>query len=177
MNRRRLLHLALLPLLAPAARAGPGRVFAPEELARLADAVLVGRVTGVRVARDAAGRIRTVTRLLVTEAWLGRPAGHEVEVVQAGGVLGQEAAEAPEQPVLAPGDELVAFLRRTPAGEWTWAARAQGCFHVTADGAGRRLVHNPHFGSAAGGAAAGRPPNRRPLALAALRARVEEARP
>lgn len=168
-----LLALAAPPLL----RGVTPRVFTPGELAARADLVVLAQVVELRAERDPAGHPRGVTRLTVVEAWKGAPAGATLEVVQADSVLGAEQVESAGAVKLAVGDRVAAFLRRSPAGEWIWVARAQGCFRVAADAAGEALAGNGHWGSPPAAAPGPRPPHRRPLSVARLRGLVQEVAP
>lgn len=168
-----LLALAAPPLL----RGVTPRVFTPGELAARAELVVLAQVVELRAERDPAGRPRGVTRLAVAEAWKGVPAEATLEVVQADLVLGQEQVESASAVKLAVGDRVVALLRRSPAGEWIWVARAQGCFRVTAGASGEALAGNGHWGTPAAAAPGPRPPHQRQLSVARLRSLVQEVAP
>ncbi|HMO66511.1 MAG TPA: hypothetical protein PKE47_15035 [Verrucomicrobiota bacterium] len=177
MTRRPGLLLLLALALPPALRGVTPQLFTPGELAARAELVVTASVVELRAERDAAGRPRGVTRLAVAEVWKGTPAGSSLEVVQADAVLGAEQVETAGAVKLAVGDRVVAFLHRSPAGEWIWVARAQGCFVVLEEESREALASNGYWGSPGGTAAAAQPPHRRPLSVARLRRLVQEEAP
>lgn len=167
----------LLLVVSPRLQGMTPRVFTPGELAARAELVVTAHVVELRAERDAAGRPRGVARLAVAEAWKGAPAEATIEVMQADLVLGAEQVESAGAVKLTVGDRVVAFLRRSPAGEWIWVARAQGCFVVTEAAAREALASNGHWGSPAVAAPGPRLPHQRPLSVARLRSLVREEAP
>jgi len=151
-----------------------------EELARDADAVVHGRVTGLESLRDASGRIYTRVDLSVADVWKGAIPGRVCTVVCGGGSLGETVVRAVGQPEYAVGDEVVAYLVRSDAGNWVTLGMAQGRFQVTRDDTtGGRWVHNLFWGAGAYAGKAQRaawPPGR-PLSLEDLKRRTQEVAP
>ncbi len=148
-----------------------------EELARGADAVVHARVEALETSRDAAGRIHTRVELAVDEVWKGSMAAGRWSLVAGGGTLGETTVRAVGQAEYSVGDEVVAYLVRTAAGEWVTLGMAQGRFQVNRDDAtGRGWVRNLFWGGAMEGGK-GRtlswPPSR-PLSLEELKRRTRE---
>jgi len=155
-----------------------------EELTRLADTVVHGRVVDLESARDAEGRVFTRVGLQPLEYWKGTGPADRCELVAGGGVLGERAVVVEGQARYEVGDEVVAFLARNPAGERVTVGLSQGRFAVrTEAGSGRRFVSNPFWGSerdadAGPARATVSGPDRgaaAPLTLEHLRRRIREA--
>ncbi len=147
-----------------------------EELALQADAVVHGRVRKIETRRDPERRIHTRVELDVFDVWKGSGTGEPWTVVVGGGVLGEERVAAEGQATFSPGEEVVLYLVRNPAGEWVVVGMAQGKFRVLGEAGDRRVTHifwgAPEEGPRAGRTAA---PWRRPLTLVELRRRTREA--
>ncbi len=95
------------------------------------------------------------------------------------GVLGDWSVGVAGQAAYAVGEEAVAFLVRNPAGAWVTLGLAQGRFEVRREPAtGRVWVSNLFWGEgtpAVGLAGGARLPLQRPLTLAELKRRTQEA--
>jgi hypothetical protein len=79
------------------------------------------------------GRIYSYTRLLVGRSMAGdMPKGAEAWVRTMGGVVGKIGQIVEGEPVFAPGEESLLFLRQGPAGTYEVTARGQGQFPVVA---------------------------------------------
>ncbi|MGE3310411.1 MAG: hypothetical protein AB7O66_10610 [Limisphaerales bacterium] len=152
----------------------------PEELARGADVVVHGRVVALESRRDEAGRVFTRIELDVDEVWKGAIGTGICVVARGGGVLGDTEVRAVGQPEEAVGDEWVAYLVRSAAGEWVTLGMAQGRFRVTRDeSSGRRWVHNLFWGAPplSNVARLAAWPPTRPLSLEELKRRTQEIAP
>jgi len=136
--------------------------FALREIIGLAERVVHGRVESVETVKAKDGRLRTRVDVSVDDTWKG-PAEPRVTVVQASGVLGERWVRVVGEPEFRPGEEVVLFLVRTPAGDWVVAPLSQGKFSVTRDAEGVRVGNGI---LEVGGA--------KPIGLQALR---EEVRP
>jgi len=151
-----------------------------EELARSADAVVHGRVVAIEVRRDGEGRVYTQVELVLEDVWKGRMAGHTCVLVHGGGTLGEVDVRASGQAEFAIGDELVAYMTRSPRGEWITVGLSQGRFEISRDEAtGYRWVRNRFWGANRDlGRARGMawPPGR-PLRLEELKRRTQEVTP
>lgn len=124
----------MLVLLAPwEGRATRFAVMNVEQLAAAAELVVWGRVKTVEALADGRGGIFTRTALDPLETWKGSRPNGPLEVVAAGGVLGDRSVAVLGQPEYAIGDEAVLFLVRNPAGEWVTVGLAQGYFAVRRD--------------------------------------------
>lgn len=153
-----------------------------EALALGAEAVVVGRVMSVEASRDAGGRIQTRVELRVEDVWKGRGVSGVCVVWCGGGVLGETQVRAAGQAEYTVGDDVVAYLVRSPAGGWVTLGMAQGQFRVVREeGTGKRWVRNPFWGGAMGegparSRAAAWPPSR-PLSFEDLKRRTREVAP
>lgn len=168
----------------PEARATRLVMLTIEELARDADAVVHGRVMAVEASRGADGRVRTVVTLKVADVWKGKGISGTCLVEAGGGILGEVEVRALGQVEYAVGDEVVAYLVRSPSGMWVTLGMAQGQFRVSRDeSSGNRWVRNPFWGGNAGGVDGGGGPRlaawppARPLSLEELKRRTREAKP
>lgn len=151
-----------------------------EQLASGADAVVLGRVMAVESSRDEGGRIRTRVDLRVEDVWKGTGVGGDCVVWCGGGILGDTEVRAVGQAEYAVGDDVVAYLVRSPSGGWVTLGMAQGRFRVTRDDVtGKRWVRSLFWGGADPGTSP-RPsawPPARPLSLEELKRRTREANP
>lgn len=136
--------------------------FTVRAITQRAERVVHGRVESIETVQGKDGRLRTRVELVVDDTWKG-PVEPRVTVVQASGVLGERWVRVVGEPEFKPGEEVVLFLVRTPAGDWVVAPLGQGKFSVTRDKDGVQ-VGNCRLG--AGGA--------KPMGLQTLR---EEVRP
>ncbi|MBM3902500.1 MAG: hypothetical protein FJ379_10510 [Verrucomicrobia bacterium] len=134
--------------------------FSLRSITERADRVVHGRVESIETVKGGDGRLRTRVEVVVDDTWKG-PAEPRVTVVQASGVLGERWVRVVGEPEFRPGEEVVLFLVRTPAGDWVVAPLSQGKFSVTRDAEGVR-VGNGILG--VGGA--------KPMGLQALREEV-----
>lgn len=134
--------------------------FSLRSITERADRVVHGRVESIETVKGGDGRLRTRVDVSVNDTWKG-PAEPRVTVVQASGVLGERWVRVVGEPEFRPGEEVVLFLVRTPAGDWVVAPLSQGKFSVTRDAEGVR-VGNGILG--VGGA--------KPMGLQALREEV-----
>ncbi len=126
---RPLLVLAAL-LAAGPARSATAVSVSVEELARSSDAVVRGRVTAARAQRSEDGlRIFTTYDVQPQAVLRGRVPG-VVRVVVPGGVVGRIAQVTDAAPILAPGEEVVVFLRRAGPDAFGVTGLAQGKFSV-----------------------------------------------
>lgn len=101
-----------------------------EELARASDAVIRGRVISAH-AQLTPDRLRIFTTYEVrAEAVLRGHAPKTLRVVVPGGVVGRLGERVDGAPVLAAGEDLVLFLRRTGGTAFAVAGLAQGKFSV-----------------------------------------------
>lgn len=168
----------------PEARATRLVMLTIEELARDADAVVHGQVMVVETSRAADGRVRTVVTLRVADVWKGKGISGTCLVEAGGGILGEVEVRALGQVEYAVGDEVVAYLVRSPSGRWVTLGMAQGRFRVSRDeSSGMRWVRNPFWGGNAGAVDGGGGPRlaawppARPLSLEELKRRTREAKP
>ncbi len=145
-------------LAAGEARATVVRDLSLAGLAAESDAVVLATVDRVEATTD--GRaIRTVQRLVVSEVLAGAVDGSEIDLVTPGGVLpegtpgprGYRGARAAGVPIFSPGEEVVVFVRRVPAGlasspadgaraRYRIAGLAQGRFQVVRAENGRTFL-------------------------------------
>ena len=151
-----------------------------DELSRSAEAVVHGRVVALEVRRDTEGRVFTRVELVLEDVWKGRMAGHTCVLVQGGGTLGEVDIHASGQAEFAVGDEVVAYMTRSPRGEWITVGLSQGRFQVSRDEAtGYRWVRNRSWGGhgeLGNGRGMAWPPGR-PLRLEELKRRTQEVVP
>ena len=112
--------------------------FSLKAIADRADRVVHGRVESVETIKGGDGRLRTRVEVVVDETWKG-VSEPRVQVVQGSGVLGERWVRVVGEPEFCPGEEVVLFLVKTPAGEWVVAPLAQGKFSVTRDKDGARV--------------------------------------
>lgn len=112
--------------------------FALREIVGRAERVVHGRVESIETVKAKDGRLRTRVEVAVNDTWKG-PAEPRVTVVQASGVLGERWVRVVGEPEFRPGEEVVLFLVRTPAGDWVVAPLSQGKFSVTRDAEGVRV--------------------------------------
>lgn len=168
----------------PEARATRLVMLTIEELARDADAVVHGQVMAVETSRAADGRVRTVVTLKVADVWKGKGISGTCLVEAGGGILGDVEVRALGQVEYGVGDEVVAYLVRSPSGLWVTLGMAQGQFRVSRDeSSGMRWVRNPFWGGTAGAVNGGGGPRlaawppARPLSLEELKRRTREAKP
>lgn len=110
----------------------------PEDLAHLADAIVVADVVSVKSEFD--GRmIRTFNRVVVHEVWKGDlEKGEQIEVVELGGIAGGRAAVVEGTPGYYTEERVLLFLEpRTRAGRgWRTIGMEQGKFTLLPNGAG-----------------------------------------
>jgi hypothetical protein len=112
--------------------------FSLKAIADRADRVVHGRVESVETIKASDGRLRTRVEVVVDETWKG-VSEPRLQVVQGSGVLGERWVRVVGEPEFCPGEEVVLFLVKTPAGEWLVAPLAQGKFSVTRDKDGVRV--------------------------------------
>jgi hypothetical protein len=122
--------VAALLLAAAPAFAAQAYAVSVEELARSSDAVVRGKVAGVRSWRTEDGRRVFTTYDVRTTAVLRGRAPSVARVTVAGGVAGGLDQRVDAAPALAPGEELVVFLRAEPGHGFTVTGLAQGKFSV-----------------------------------------------
>jgi hypothetical protein len=101
-----------------------------EELARTSDAVVRGRVATARSRLSDDGRRIFTTYEVRTRTVLKGRAPPFARVVVPGGVVGSFGQRVDGAPVLATGEEVVVFLRRSGGGAFGVAGLAQGKFNV-----------------------------------------------
>ena len=106
--------------------------FSLRSITERAGRVVHGRVESIETVKGGDGRLRTRVEVAVDDTWKG-PAEPRVTVVQASGVLGERWVRVVGEPEFRPGEEVVLFLVRTPAGDWVVAPLSQGKFSVTRD--------------------------------------------
>ena len=147
------------------------------ELTRRADLVVLGKVEGKEIKRDAQQRIFTEVRLAVQEVWKGDPKKPLLTVVQGGGILGGHKAVVDGQVSYEPGEQVVGFFVWNERGEAVTLSMSQGKFHVTQNPDGDPEVANPFMGRdekrAITAAASGGSPK---LTLDSLKFQVKEAK-
>ena len=172
---------ALLLLLVSPLQALQMRPLSIQQLTDRAQLVLHGSVTKKTVQRDPQGRIYTRIELDVTEPWKGRPNRGPFVVVQAGGVLGEEAMVVDGQEEFALGEEVVLFLVLNQRGEGLVIGLVQGKFKVAKDSSGEKIVYNHFHGKVSGkeksASFAGGAPGSGRLSLSDLKTRVQGGRP
>ena len=112
--------------------------FSLRAIAERAERVVHGRVESIETVKGKDGRLRTRVEVAVDDTWKG-PMESRVTVVQASGVLGERWVRVVGEPEFKPGEEVVLFLVRTPAGDWAVAPLSQGKFSVTRDNDGVRV--------------------------------------
>ena len=112
--------------------------FSLRAIAERAERVVHGRVESIETVKGKDGRLRTRVEVAVDDTWKG-PMESRVTVVQASGVLGERWVRVVGEPEFKPGEEVVLFLVRTPAGDWVVAPLSQGKFSVTRDNDGVRV--------------------------------------
>jgi hypothetical protein len=179
MNSKSILTTALL-LFACITQAVQMVPLSIQQLTDRANLILHGRVAAATVQRDPQGRIYTRIELNVTEVWKGDSALKSFVIVQAGGVLGDEAVTVDGQEKFAIGEEVVLFLVLNARGEGVVVGLAQGKFKVTTDARGEKSAHNRFHGSPPTIAPNVRGPTgdvRKPLPLAILKKQVQGGRP
>lgn len=130
---RSLLVVSLLSLVLPASAAATVMVEVPiEDMARDADAIVVGRVLSseVRVVVDPVrgAQPHTFTEIRVQE-WIVGPGGARVVIEELGGDIQGQGLAISGTPVYRPGDEVIVFLERAD-GRFRTYAMAQGRFEI-----------------------------------------------
>lgn len=131
--RTSLLAALLATTLCPAPAAATVMVEVPlEDMARAADAIVLGRVvrTEVRVVIDPArgAMPHTLSEIAVTE-WIAGSGGRTVVIDELGGEIQGEGLAIAGTPVYRPGEEVVVFLERADGRLRTYAM-AQGRFEI-----------------------------------------------
>lgn len=126
-----------------------------ETLTRESQLVVHAVVTRLVCREDVQGRIYTEIFMTPMDVWKGgallEPGTGTLRVVQSGGILGTRGVRVRPQARYRPGETVVAFLARNPAGEWVTFGLAQGKFNVEANTeTGAQLVSNPFHGGASG---------------------------
>jgi hypothetical protein len=171
MAAMRAVAFCFLLLLAPGwALAGIFRLVTVDELARDADAVVVGS----SVAQEShweGGRIVTSISLSVDEIWTSRtdvPA--TVQVVTLGGTVGDLAQKVEGAAVLPGGSRLVVFIKRDATGRHFPVGMWQGVYRINDDAKDPVVVHPAVPMGVMGGAKA----LTEPLRLSQLRQAVLE---
>lgn len=139
--------------------------FSLKAIADRADRVVHGRVESVETIKGGDGRLRTRVEVVVDETWKG-VSEPRAQVVQGSGVLGERWVRVVGEPEFRPGEEVVLFLVRTPAGEWVVAPLSQGKFSVI------RTKDGVHVGNGVLGTA-----GMAPLGLPALRDQIRAKTP
>ncbi len=120
-----------------------------DELTTEADLVVHGRVESLLCRQEPSGRLATRVDLKLDETWKGAAADH-VTLVLAGGTLGKRREVLTGQAEYKPGEEVIVFLKRNPAGEPVTLGLAQGKFTVWTDAAtGRKHAFNLFHGQPA----------------------------
>ncbi len=112
--------------------------FSLRSITERAERVVHGRIESIETVKGGDGRLRTRVEVAVDDTWKG-PAEPRVTVVQASGFLGERWVRVVGEPEFRPGEEVVLFLVRTPAGDWVVAPLSQGKFSVTRDNEGVRV--------------------------------------
>ncbi len=146
--------MRLLLALAAILAAGPARSaqavsVSVEELARTSDAVVRGKVAGGQARwSDDHLRISTTWEVRSQAVLRGRAPG-VVRVVVPGGVVGRIAQRNDAAPSLAPGEEVVLFLRRAGPDAFYVSELAQGKFSVRGAVAAPDLSRFSFVGSSA----------------------------
>ena len=101
-----------------------------DQLAARAQRVIHGKVLSKTCLRDERGEIYTKIDVEVYEVWKGAATNRFV-IVQAGGILGEEAMEAVGQQQYQMGEEIVDFLVVNWRGEGVSIAASRGKFTVS----------------------------------------------
>ena len=119
-----------------------------EELARRADFILHGSVTGKTCLRSPEGRIYTRVELQVQEVWKGNLITNTFAIVHGGGTVGNRRTSVSGQVEYSVGEEVVTFLVINPRGEGVTIGLAQGKFHVWKDQTtGGKFAYNLFHGA------------------------------
>jgi len=160
----------------PQVQAGSLIPLAIEQLSESSELILTGTVTTKSCLRDEDNRIYTKIEVDVTEVWKGacKP-NSTITIVHGGGQLDGRKTVVSNQVHYSVGEEVVAFLRLNARGEAVTIALCQGKFVVTTDPAsGERYVQSVFHGGppATGGSQKARIPNKLPITVNELRARV-----
>ena len=126
----RMLVAALALVVSASALASTVLALSVEEMTRRSDVVVRAQVVSQSSRREK-GRLYTFTTLEVRETWKGRPE-ETIVVRQLGGVEGELATYVAGDARLEPGEEVVVFLRRNPAGEpvYHFVGLAQAKFRI-----------------------------------------------
>ena len=126
----RALVIAAAVLLASPAMAAQAYAVSVEDLARVSDAVVRGRVAAARPQRTGDGRrVFTVYDVRTSAVWRGRaPAVARVRVP--GGVAGRLGQRVDAAPSLATGEDVVLFLGRAGPDVFRVTGLAQGKLSV-----------------------------------------------
>ena len=118
-----------------------------DQLVAAAQVVAHVRCTG-SVSRREAGSIWTFTDFTVLETFKGVP-GASLTIRLPGGRDGHLVETVEGAPRFAPGDEAIVFLERTPAGDWSISAWAEGTFRIESDSrTGRQSITQDSSGMA-----------------------------
>lgn len=126
----RALVLAAALLSASPALGAQAVAVSVEELARASDAVVRGRVTTSRAQRTDDGLRVFTTYEVRTIAVLRGRAPAVTRVVVPGGVVGRFGQRVDAAPAIAPGEEVVLFLRHAGPAAFRVTGLAQGKFSV-----------------------------------------------
>lgn len=147
------------------------------DLTRHADLIVLGKVEGKEIKRDAQQRIFTEVRLAVQEVWKGDPKKPLLTVVHGGGILGGQKAAVTGQVSYEPGELVVGFYVWNERGEAVTLSMSQGKFHVTQNPDGDTEVANPFLGRPARETTAAAASQALPkLTLESLKSQVKENR-
>jgi len=145
---RRLIVLAALVAAGPA-RSAEAVSASVEELARESDAVVRGRVSSADSRWSDDGRRISTTYEVRRAAVLRGKAPAVVRVVVPGGVVGRIGQRLDAAPSLAPGEDVIVFLRRSGPEAFVVTGLAQGKFSISGATARPDLSRFTFVGSSA----------------------------
>jgi len=111
-----------------------------EEMVERSERIVRGRCLRTWAAWDADRQFIWTHAEIQVADWLKGGREATLVVSEPGGVVGGLSMTIDGAPQYQPGEEVVAFLYRTPIGFWRLRGLGQGKFRIQADAAGRRLA-------------------------------------
>lgn len=141
---RTLVFLTML-LVAPQVHATTARFIPLAELVQRSETVVLGRSVD-ETSFWQGPRILTLVKVQVAEVWAGQGAspGQTVEVLTAGGVVGNIGQRVDGAAVMPVGQQLVLHLNREFTGEYSTLGMAQGVWYVRETPPGALSVSRPN---------------------------------
>lgn len=135
MSTPRIVSLSIVILLvAGASSAATFVVPADRDFIHRADAIIIGTPLISYSQPGTSAAIETVTSISVEEIIKGSRLGDTIDVVEPGGVFGDQAMQITGVPEFTPGERVLLFLNRTPDNRWAATDLVLGKFAFRTSG-------------------------------------------